>query len=260
MKDHLAATWLFLSRTPPDPPVEDARVIRSCSAPAVALLAGSWLATGRQPLSFRPKDQVVAAPVKPRRRPSALHLLPLPDGPRLDPGNTTYPATASRYLSCDAPFQVLAEKNATSMEPGLERRYAEIQCLRSFFVRELLYVCEYDRLEEYRVSVSFASEQGSYFLPMDNRIDIYPGLPLVVTALHLVHEATHARYENEGRTPSPICVTREEFVRRLIEEEAEGQANFIRAKAELKVLSPRGGGPGRTRVQRRSDARSTKLN
>ena len=89
-------------------------------------------------------------------------------------------------------------------------------------------------LEEYDVSVTLEAGQGSYYLPASIVID--SGSGVVAAAVALVHEATHTRYRNEGLIPDPMSVTRDAYVARRIEEEAEGQANAIQAKIELEAM------------------------
>lgn len=89
-------------------------------------------------------------------------------------------------------------------------------------------------LEGYEVSVTVEAGQGSYYVPAHIVIDSDWGI--VAAAVDLVHEATHARFRSEGLTPDPMLVTRDEYVARRIEEEAEGQANAIQAKIELEAM------------------------
>ena len=89
-------------------------------------------------------------------------------------------------------------------------------------------------LEGYEVSVTIEAGQGSYYVPAHIVIDSDWGI--VAAAVDLVHEATHARFRSEGLTPDPMSVTRDEYVARRIEEEAEGQANAIQAKIELEAM------------------------
>ncbi len=89
-------------------------------------------------------------------------------------------------------------------------------------------------LEGYEVSVTVEAGRGSYYVPAHIVIDSDWGI--VGAAIDLVHEATHARFRSEGLTPDPMSVTRDEYVARRIEEEAEGQANAIQAKIELEAM------------------------
>ena len=89
-------------------------------------------------------------------------------------------------------------------------------------------------LEDYEVSVTLEAGQGSYYVPAHIVIDSDWGI--VAAAVDLVHEATHARFRSEGLTPDPMSVTRDEYVARRIEEEAESQANAIQAKIELEAM------------------------
>lgn len=53
-----------------------------------------------------------------------------------------------------------------------------------------------------------------------------------------IHEATHVKYHRERRSANPYLLGRDEFVKRSLMEEAEAQANQIRANIELQAVKP----------------------
>lgn len=89
--------------------------------------------------------------------------------------------------------------------------------------------------ETHHVGVTFQPGGGSYFDPDGNTMVIDQHERPATAALTFVHEMNHARYHHEGKTAdlSDETLPRKEYVRRMVEEEAEGTVKSIEAKVEL---------------------------
>ena len=89
-------------------------------------------------------------------------------------------------------------------------------------------------LEQQQISVRFGSGSGSHYVLEEKTIVLDSELDTVLAALVLVHEATHVKYSAEERDPDPSSLPRDEYVRRMLEEEAEAEMAKVQAKMELK--------------------------
>jgi hypothetical protein len=88
-------------------------------------------------------------------------------------------------------------------------------------------------LDKHKVKITFDAAGGADYDPSTNSITVDSNRTNARIALSLVHELNHARYEKEGLTADVTKLSREEYVKRLVEEEAEGVVKSIEAKIEL---------------------------
>ncbi len=88
--------------------------------------------------------------------------------------------------------------------------------------------------DEYKMHVDFKPGGGSYYdTPATMVVD--SGESATVAALTFVHEMNHAKYDHEKKTAnlSIGTLSREEYIKKMVEEEAEGTVKSIEAKIEL---------------------------
>jgi hypothetical protein len=85
----------------------------------------------------------------------------------------------------------------------------------------------------HRVGVQFLAGGGSYYDSSSNSMVIDSNHPPARAALSFVHELNHARYHHEGLSANIRTLSREEYIRQMVEEEAEGVIKSLEAKIEL---------------------------
>lgn len=88
-------------------------------------------------------------------------------------------------------------------------------------------------LGKYAVQVYFVATGGSSFSPSTNKIKLNSTHSDERAALTMVHEANHARYKHEGLSADIMALSREDYVKQKVQEEAEGAVKSIEAKVEL---------------------------
>jgi len=86
-------------------------------------------------------------------------------------------------------------------------------------------------LEDQKIPVSFADGNGSYW--DDKKIIISRSESVNSAALTIVHELHHARSTKSGTTGKPKTDKREDYVKKMVEEESVGTVKSIQAKNEL---------------------------
>jgi hypothetical protein len=88
--------------------------------------------------------------------------------------------------------------------------------------------------EKYKVKVELSAPGGgSVYDSSSNTMFIDPNHSNQRAALAFVHEMNHARYHHEGLSADVKSLSREEYVKKMVEEEAEGVIKSIEAKIEL---------------------------
>jgi hypothetical protein len=116
---------------------------------------------------------------------------------------------------------------------------AETDAQRQEEIKNILKECPTGREamkveEDYQVTVKSGPEgQGSYYNPATNEVFIDSRESSESAALTYVHEMNHAKYANEGRTANEHSLSRDAYVKNMVEEEAEGTVKSIEAKMEL---------------------------
>jgi hypothetical protein len=88
-------------------------------------------------------------------------------------------------------------------------------------------------MEDHKVAVKFKPGGGSYFDSSSNSMVIDSHETAANSALTFVHEMNHARYYHEGLSADVSSLSREDYVKKMVEEEAEGTVKSIEAKIEL---------------------------
>jgi hypothetical protein len=88
-------------------------------------------------------------------------------------------------------------------------------------------------MEDHKVAVKFKPGGGSYFDSSSNSMVIDSHETAANSALTFVHEMNHARYHHEGLSADVTSLSREDYVKKMVEEEAEGTVKSIEAKIEL---------------------------
>ena len=88
-------------------------------------------------------------------------------------------------------------------------------------------------MEKYKVSVKFIAGGGSYYSASNNSMVIDSNHAAARAALAFVHEMNHARYRHEGLTADIKSLGRQEYIRKMVEEETEGVVKSIEGKIEL---------------------------
>jgi hypothetical protein len=144
-------------------------------------------------------------------------------------------AHVARLLVQRLPFLTLpgcgtAEDDAFTMTDEEKTRFKAIKQIMaaSQTGREALAT-----LGEHQVKIGFDATGGSVYDPNTNSILIDSNESDARAALALVHELHHARYEKEGRAANVMTLSREEYINKGVEEEAEGTVKSIEAKIEL---------------------------
>ena len=92
-----------------------------------------------------------------------------------------------------------------------------------------------DMMTKYNVTMMFRGGEGSYFDPAANAMVIDSNETVEEAALTFVHEMNHARYHHEGLEGDIATLSREDYVKSRVEEEAEGAVLSIEAKMELEM-------------------------
>lgn len=88
--------------------------------------------------------------------------------------------------------------------------------------------------EKYKTKVTFKDGGGSYFEPDSNTMVLDSTQDTGELAAVFVHEMNHARYHHEGRSADATKVSRRQYVRSRVNEEAVGTVSQIRANLELR--------------------------
>jgi hypothetical protein len=88
-------------------------------------------------------------------------------------------------------------------------------------------------MEDYKVKVVFKKGGGSYYDSSSVSMVIDSNESPADAALTFVHEMNHARYDKEGITGKAKDQSRDDYVKQMVEEEAEGTVKSIEAKIEL---------------------------
>jgi hypothetical protein len=88
-------------------------------------------------------------------------------------------------------------------------------------------------LDKHKVKIKFDAAGGAEYDPSTNSITVDSNESNAEAALTLVHELNHARYEKEGLGADAEKMSREDYVKGMVEEEAEGTVKSIEAKIEL---------------------------
>lgn len=89
--------------------------------------------------------------------------------------------------------------------------------------------------KKYKVEFAFgAAGTGSYFDPSSNTMRMDSGHPPERAALTFVHEMNHAEAHHLGLQADPTKETRDDYIKKMVTEEAEGVVKSIEAKTELK--------------------------
>jgi hypothetical protein len=88
-------------------------------------------------------------------------------------------------------------------------------------------------LDKHQVKVVFSAAGEKFYDPAANTITLDPNASAVRAALTLVHELHHARCEKEGLGADATKLSRDEYVKLKVEEEADGTIESIEAKTEL---------------------------
>ncbi len=88
-------------------------------------------------------------------------------------------------------------------------------------------------MEDYKVGVKFAEGVGSYYEESSNAMVIDSKESSADAALTFVHEMNHAKYHHTGISADAKTLTREKYVEKMVEEEAEGTVKSIEGEIEL---------------------------
>lgn len=88
----------------------------------------------------------------------------------------------------------------------------------------------------YEVKVTFEGGSGSAFRRGSNLVIMDSDKSPLDAALTFVHEMVHAQHYHEGRTAEAQSFSRDEYVQKRLEEEAEAESKSINAKIELSRL------------------------
>ncbi|MCA9984194.1 MAG: hypothetical protein KDE59_07870 [Anaerolineales bacterium] len=88
-------------------------------------------------------------------------------------------------------------------------------------------------MKKYRIGVTYKAGVGSFYDPETNTMVLDTAENPETSALTFVHEINHGKYHNEGLDPDATTVTRDEYIKARVEEEAEGAVLSIEAKMEL---------------------------
>ncbi|MEQ8755500.1 MAG: DUF4157 domain-containing protein [Coleofasciculus sp. G1-WW12-02] len=88
-------------------------------------------------------------------------------------------------------------------------------------------------MDNYAAGVNFAAGGGSYYDSASNSMVIDSNEPPAKAALTFVHEMNHAKYHHQKLSADVSSLSREEYVKKMVEEEAEGTVKSIEAKIEL---------------------------
>jgi len=88
-------------------------------------------------------------------------------------------------------------------------------------------------MEDYKVAVNFKAGGGSYYNSSSNSMVIDSNEAAIDSALTFVHEMNHAKYDHQKISADVKSLSRNEYVKKMVEEEAEGTVKSIEAKIEL---------------------------
>jgi hypothetical protein len=87
-------------------------------------------------------------------------------------------------------------------------------------------------MDDYKVKVRFI--KGSYkYDPSSNTVYLDSEHDIARSALDFSHEIHHAKAQNTGATPDIKKLSRSEYIKKMLEEEAEGTVKSIETKIEL---------------------------
>jgi hypothetical protein len=78
-----------------------------------------------------------------------------------------------------------------------------------------------------------AAGGGSFFDSPTNKMTLDPNEDTTNAALTFVHEMNHAKYFHEHRSADVMKLSKKAYVKKMVEEEAEGTVKSIEAKIEL---------------------------
>jgi hypothetical protein len=89
------------------------------------------------------------------------------------------------------------------------------------------------RMTDYSITVEFVAGGGSYYDGSASKMVIDANHSPERASLSFVHEMNHAYYDKEGKTADASTESREDYVKKMVDEEAEGVVKSIEAKIEL---------------------------
>jgi excinuclease UvrABC ATPase subunit len=88
-------------------------------------------------------------------------------------------------------------------------------------------------MDKYKVGVEFKPGGGSYYDSATNKMVIDSHHAADRAALAFVHEMNHAEYHHKGISADVKAMDRDTYIKKMVQEEAEGVVKSIEAKQEL---------------------------
>lgn len=89
--------------------------------------------------------------------------------------------------------------------------------------------------DDYNVGIKYHEGGGSYWDHDSRSMMLDTTENVTESALTFVHEINHAKYDLTGKSADVNALTRNEYVQKMVEEEAEGTVKSIEAQGELQT-------------------------
>jgi hypothetical protein len=106
----------------------------------------------------------------------------------------------------------------------------KLQAIKDLLSKSATGAAAFKFLEDKKLKVEFANGGGSFW---DGSRMVIGDTKVEDAALAVVHEVNHARSTLDGTKPDPKALTKDDYVRKMLEEEATGTVDSIKTKNEL---------------------------
>ena len=147
-------------------------------------------------------------------------------------------AVSSLWSGIQGTFKTIRRNAMPALRSGLRlQRCSDAQKKRAEAINKILETIPTGKEaiaigKKYDVKLA-ESKEGSKYDPPSNTIYISSAEDDKEAALTFVHEMNHAKYAKEGKSADVEKLGKEEYVKKWVEEEAEGTVKSIEAKIEL---------------------------